>query len=81
MGQPDGGMWQNFVGIRPLKKSFNDLERSFEACVSCEVERSTVFTLRGLCKNSLLETEFFTTICKGYIGFIGLMTSIWYATL
>ena len=60
-----------------LKKSFNDLEWKFEACVACEVKKSKSFTLRGVCKHSHLDTEYFPTICNGYIGFIGNSISIW----
>ena len=76
-GQPDGGKGQSNVGVRPLEKSFNDLEWKFEACVACEVKKSKSFTLRGVCKHSHLDTEYFPTICNGYIGFIGNSISIW----
>ena len=76
-GQPDGGSKQSFVGIRVLKKSFNDLNWEYSACVSCKMDKSTAFILRGVCKNSFLDTEYFPTLCGGYIGFIGNMISIW----
>ena len=54
------------------------MDEDFEACVSCEqVDRSAVFTLRGVCKHSFLDTEYFTTICGGFLGFIAQETSIW----
>ena len=73
-------MAQNYMGIRVREKSFNDLDfdGDFEVCVSCEVKRSAVFTLRGTCKHSYLDTEYYPTICGGYIGFIGNTMSIWY---
>ena len=72
-------MLQNYVAIRTLSKSFNDLDYTWRSdiCVSCEIERSTVFTLRGSCMDSYLETEYFPTICGGHIGFIGNKMSIW----
>ena len=76
-GQPDGGKWQNHVGLQPLKQIFNDLSRDTPACVSCEVQRSTTFTLRGICMNSYLETEYIPTNCGGYLGFHGNIISIW----
>ena len=80
-GQPDGGSRQNYVGIKARAKSFNDLAWDDGVCVSCEIQRSTVFTLRGACQNSKLESEFYPTICKGYIGFVSNIVSIWYAPL
>ena len=79
-GQPDGGKAQNYMGIRVREKSFNDLDfdGDSEVCVACEVERSAVFTLRGTCKYSYLDTEYYPTLCGGYIGFIGNTMSIWY---
>ena len=53
------------------------MDEDFESCVSCEVERSVVFTLRGVCKYSFLDTEYFTTICGGFIGFMAQEISIW----
>ena len=76
-GQPDGERSQNYVVLRTLEKSFNDIHESFKACVSCEVKRSIEFTLRGVCENSFLDTEYFTIICSGFIGFIGPEISIW----
>ena len=76
-GKPDGGTGQNCLIIMPLKKWFNDVEQEYDACVSCEVPGSTLFTLRGVCKNSYLDSTYFPTICRGYIGFIGNMISIW----
>ena len=73
-------MLQNYVAIRTLSKSFNDLDytsQTSDICVSCEIKRSTVFTLRGICKDSYLETEYFPTICGGHIGFIGNKMNIW----
>ena len=74
---PDGGRLQNFVALRTRGKDFNDLEYSAKVCVSCDILRSTVFTLRGSCEDSYLELQYFPTICKGYIGFRGKRTSIW----
>ena len=76
-GQPDGGILENFVGFRPPIKTFNDLPNGRKECVSCEISRSTAFTMRGACENSYLETIYFPTICRGYIGFIGNMIFIW----
>ena len=77
-GQPDGERSQNYVVLRTLEKSFNDIHESFKACVSCEVEKSIVFTLRGVCEHSFWDdTEYFTTICGGFIGFFGNDISIW----
>ena len=76
-GKPDGGTGQNCLIIMPLKKWFNDVEQEYDACVSCEVPGSTLFTLRGICKNSYLDSTYFPTVCRGYIGFIGNMISIW----
>ena len=70
-GQPNGGTWQNYVAIQPLERSFIDLEWDYSACVSCEVRKSTVFTLRGVCKNSYLETKYIPTNCGDSIGFLG----------
>ena len=75
--QPAGGRRQNDVGFRPKYKSFNDLIWDYLACVSCEVHRTTKFTMRGVCKWSFLETKYFPTICNEYIGFIGDTISIW----
>ena len=74
---PDGGRRQNFVALRTRGKDFNDLEYNAKVCVSCDILRSTVFTLRGSCEDSYLELEYFPTICKGYIGFRGNRISIW----
>ena len=76
-GQPDGGIQQNYVGIMFPEKTFNDLQNGREVCVSCEISRFTSFTMRGACENSYLETIYFPTICRGYIGFIGNMVLIW----
>ena len=76
-GKPDGGVWQNYVGFMAQTKTFNDLESDREICVSCEIERSTTFTLRGMFKNSFLDTEYVPKICRGYIGFVGDTISIW----
>ena len=75
---PDGGRQQNFVGLRPKQREFNDIDLEMEICVSCEIERTTMFTLRGICKNSYLETEYFPSVCGGFVGFVGNMVSIWY---
>ena len=75
--EPNGGRRENYVGIRPVG-TFDDLAWEKEVCVSCQVEKSTAFTLRGMCKSSYLETELFPTICRGYIGFMGNMVTIWY---
>ena len=75
---PDGGRQQNFVGLRLKQKEFNDVDMEREICVSCEIKRTTLFTLRGICKNSYLETEYFPAVCGGFVGFVGNMVSIWY---
>ena len=77
-GYPDGGRQQNVVGFRPKQKEFNDVDMEIEICVSCEIERTTMFTLRGICKNSYLETDYFPSVCGGFVGFVGNMVSIWY---
>ena len=77
-GEPGGGTSQNFVAIRPLVKDFDDLEHETQVCVSCEIEYSKQFILRGVPKNSFFETKLFPKICGGYIGFIGNVLSIWY---
>ena len=71
--------WGKFTKLcwNKKTKTFNDLESSREICVSCEVKASTEFTLRGVCKNSYLETEYFPSMCMGYMGFVGNMVSIW----
>ena len=78
-GAPNGDRRQNFAVIRSniAVKYFEDLEWDYEVCVSCEIERITLFTLRGVCKHSFLETDYFPTICGGYIGFTGNMVHIW----
>ena len=76
-GQPNGGTWQNYVAIQPLERSFIDLEWDYSACVSCEVRKSTVFTLRGVCRNSDLETKYIPKKCGDSIGFLGKNTEIW----
>ena len=76
-GAPGGGRQQNNVGIRPLAKDFTDLGEDTKVCVSCEINKSTVFELRGACEDSFMETEFFPTMCGPYIGFLGNMQSIW----
>ena len=77
-GAPDGGRQQNFIALRPQKKEFEDLHPQMKLCVSCVVEQNKIFTLRGICKDSYMETEFFPTMCDGYVGFIGNLLSIWY---
>ena len=77
-GEPGGGTSQNFVAIRPLVKDFDDLEHETQVCVSCEIEYSKQYILRGVPKNSFFETKLFPKICGGYIGFIGNVLSIWY---
>ena len=76
LGEPNGGRRENYIGIRP-QKTFDDLAWEIEACVSCEVEKSTAFSLRGLCKNSYMENDYFPTSCGGYIGFVGSLILIW----
>ena len=76
-GEPGGGRRQNFVAIRTVKKDYDDLEQDTNVCVSCEIARATVFELRGVLKNSYLETQYFPTMCGGYLGFMGNMLSIW----
>ena len=75
--KPSADIRQNYVIIGSLKKLY-DVYEDFEACVSCEqVFRSAVFTLRGVCKYSFLDTEYFATICGGFIGFMAQEISIW----
>ena len=64
--------------MRPKSKSFNDLDSEFAICVSCKARKTTKYTMRGACGDSYLETEYFPTTCKGYVGFIGNHMSIWY---
>ena len=80
IGQPNGGSMQNYVGINTHYKSFIDTEWDWDECTSCEVQRSTLFTMRGSSKFSHLEESYFPTICKGYIGFIGNRILIWYSS-
>ena len=77
-GEPGGGINQNCVAIRPLVKDFDDLEHETQVCVSCEIEYSKQFILRGVPKNSYLETKLFPKMCGGYLGFIGNVLLIWY---
>ena len=74
--EPNGGRRENYIVIRP-QKTFDDMDWEKEVCVSCEVEKSTKFSLRGVCNNSYFETEYYPTICGGYIGFIGNLIMIW----
>ena len=73
-GQPDGGI---HVGFSPQDKTFFDLPSGREICVSCGITSLTEFTMRGTCRNSFLETAYFPTFCRGYIGFIANLMLIW----
>ena len=77
-GEPQGGRRENYLVIRQQTKAFDDMDWEKEICVSCEVEKSTKFSLRGVCNSSYFETEYYPTICGGYVGFIGNLILIWY---
>ena len=45
---------QNGVSVRTKEKTLDDLEESFEQCVSCNCTIDTLYILRGICKESLI---------------------------
>jgi hypothetical protein len=51
-GQPNGGTSQNFVALVLAKSGYGDMPDSLQYCFSCNLELSTTFHLRGLCKTS-----------------------------
>ena len=77
-GEPQGGRRENYLVIRQQTKAFDDMDWEKEICVSCEVEKSTKFSLRGVCNSSYFETKYYPTVCGGYVGFIGNLILIWY---
>jgi hypothetical protein len=53
-GQPDGGRSENYVALFLRNFGYRDQSDSFQRCVSCNLELSTTFHLRGLCKTSYM---------------------------
>jgi hypothetical protein len=53
-GNPNGGRSQNFVSLFVAKFGYGDEMDQRQYCVSCNLELSTSFRLRGLCQSSYM---------------------------
>ena len=62
--------------IRTDKKDFEDSDNERSCCVSCTGQKSTIFTMRGACKDSYLETKYYATMIDGYLKFVGSFVDI-----
>ena len=51
-GKPDGGDGENIVVIEVKNKQYNDRGDGRRYCTSCDISKSTEFSLIGVCKNS-----------------------------
>ena len=52
--EPNGGESMNAVVLRMVSGDYWDVFLHHQGCVSCSLKTTTTFTLRGLCKNSLM---------------------------
>ena len=73
---PNGERLQNSVIIRTDKRDFEDSDNERPCCVSCKAQKATVFTMRGACKDSFLETEYYATMSDGHLMFFGSFVDI-----
>ena len=51
-GKPDGGDGENIVVIEVKNKLYNDRGDGRRYCTSCDISKSTEFSIIGVCKNS-----------------------------
>ena len=58
-GEPNGGNKENYVIIHPKDKSYHDVDKNYPFCTTCDIHKSTVFTLIGVCKDSYFGIIFF----------------------
>ena len=81
-GQPNGAGTQNSVRIITATNVLEDIEDEQADCFACLLQRSFAVQLRGGCKDSILERQFYIINKKGgsvsYQGFFG--SSITYRT-
>jgi hypothetical protein len=59
-GQPNGGRSQNAVTLMLDNVGYNDRPEREECCVSCDINVTTTFRLRGLCSRSYLGKRIFS---------------------
>ena len=52
--EPNGGESMNAVVLRMVSGDYWDVFLYHQGCVSCSLKTTTTFTLRGLCKDSLM---------------------------
>ena len=52
--EPNGGKSMNAVVLRLGSQNYWDVFLHHQGCVSCSLKSTTIFTLRGLCKDSLM---------------------------
>ena len=52
--EPNGGLSMNAVVLRLVSGDYWDVFLHHQGCVSCSLKTTTTFTLRGLCKDSLM---------------------------
>ena len=51
-GQPDGADTENHVAVQVKSKLWKDAQKKEEYCSACDLHKSLVFTLIGVCKNT-----------------------------
>ena len=51
-GKPDGGAGENIVVIEVKNKQYNDKGDGRRYCTSCDIPKTTEFSILGVCKNS-----------------------------
>ena len=51
-GKPDGGVGESIAVIEVKNKLYNDKAESRRHCISCDLSKTTEFSLIGVCQNS-----------------------------
>ena len=57
-GQPDGGDFQKCSTYKTIHGKYYDTSCSYKSCFICSWKYQPLFTLRGLCAKSQLDTQF-----------------------